>query len=250
MPSSTTSAARAIRSSRARRSCPRTTRHSCSPTRAWCQFKDVFVGKEHAAVHARDVEPEVHPHQRQAQRPRERRRHRPPPHVLRDARQLLLRRLLQGRGDRLRVGAADARSTACLKTGSSSRSSAARKECPPTTRPARSGARSRGFPDERILGIPGCRATTSGRWARRGRAGHAPRSTGSTATPPAASPYAAFGEEPTADGRRLDGDLEPRLHAVRPLDRSRPAEPSSPPCRSRASTRGWASSASRACCRG
>ena len=53
------------------------------------QFKDVFTGKETRALQARDLEPEVHPHQRQAQRPRERRRHRAPPHVLRDARQLL-----------------------------------------------------------------------------------------------------------------------------------------------------------------
>ena len=45
---------------------------------------------------------------RQAQRPRERRLHRAASHVLRDARQLQLRRLLQARRDPLRVGAPDA----------------------------------------------------------------------------------------------------------------------------------------------
>ena len=43
----------------------------------------------------------------QAQRPRERRAEPAPPHLLRDARQLLVRRLLQGRGDRVRLGAGD-----------------------------------------------------------------------------------------------------------------------------------------------
>ncbi len=42
---------------------------------------------------------------RQAQRPRQCRLHRPAPHLLRDAGQLLVRRLLQGRGDRARLEA-------------------------------------------------------------------------------------------------------------------------------------------------
>ncbi len=41
---------------------------------------------------------------RQAQRPRQCRLHRPAPHLLRDARQLLVRRLFQGRRDRARLG--------------------------------------------------------------------------------------------------------------------------------------------------
>jgi alanyl-tRNA synthetase len=44
---------------------------------------------------------------RQAQRPRERRLHRASPHLLRDAGQLQLRRLLQARRHQLRLGAAD-----------------------------------------------------------------------------------------------------------------------------------------------
>ena len=60
------------------------------------QFKNVFTGQEtRPYVRAVDLA-EVRPRRRQAQRPRQRRLHRAPPHVLRDARQLLLRRLLQG----------------------------------------------------------------------------------------------------------------------------------------------------------
>jgi alanyl-tRNA synthetase len=78
-------------------------------------FKDVFTGRESRGVQARDLQPEVHPHQRQAQRPRERGRHRAPPHLLRDARQLQLRRLLQGGRDRLRLGLLT-RSSICRRT--------------------------------------------------------------------------------------------------------------------------------------
>ena len=71
------------------------------------QFKDYFTRQDAAAVPARDHRAEVRARRRQAQRPRERRPHRAPPHVLRDARQLLVRRLLQARRDRLRLRAAD-----------------------------------------------------------------------------------------------------------------------------------------------
>ena len=47
----------------------------------------------------------------QAQRPGDGRTHAAAPHLLRDAGQLLVRRLLQGRGDRLRLGTDHARST-------------------------------------------------------------------------------------------------------------------------------------------
>ena len=62
-----------------------------------------------ARLQARGELPEVHARQRQAQRPRERRTVAEPSHVLPDARQLLVRRLLQERGDRVRLGAADRR---------------------------------------------------------------------------------------------------------------------------------------------
>ena len=70
------------------------------------QFKDYFTRQGAAAVPARDHRAEVRARRRQAQRPRERGPHGAPPHLLRDARQLLVRRLLQGRRDRLRPRAA------------------------------------------------------------------------------------------------------------------------------------------------
>ena len=77
--------------------CRTTIRRCCSPTPGMNQFKDVFLGLREARLHARDDRAEVRARRRQAQRPRERRLHRAPPHLLRDARQLHLRRLLQGR---------------------------------------------------------------------------------------------------------------------------------------------------------
>ena len=73
------------------------------------QFKDVFLGRETPRLHPRRHRPEVHAGQRQAQRPRERRPVAAPPHLLRDARQLLVRRLLQAGRDRAGLAAADRR---------------------------------------------------------------------------------------------------------------------------------------------
>ena len=63
-------------------------------------FKNVFTGHEKRPYARAASSPEVRARRRQAQRPRQRRLYHTPPHLLRDARQLLLRRLLQGRGDR------------------------------------------------------------------------------------------------------------------------------------------------------
>ena len=68
------------------------------------QFKPYFLAHAGAAVEPRRQRPEGAARRRQGHRPRGRRPHRPPLLVLRDARQLLVRRLLQGRGGRLRVG--------------------------------------------------------------------------------------------------------------------------------------------------
>ncbi len=68
------------------------------------QFKDVFLGAEKRDYSRATTLAEVRPRRRQAQRPRERRLHPPPPHLLRDARQLQLRRLLQEGRHRLRMG--------------------------------------------------------------------------------------------------------------------------------------------------
>ena len=70
-----------------------------------------------ARLRARDDVAEVHARQRQAQRPRQRRAVAAPPHVLRDARQLLLRRLLQGRRHRVRLARCSPRSGSCRPTG-------------------------------------------------------------------------------------------------------------------------------------
>ena len=63
------------------------------------QFKDVFLGFDKRPYTRASDRAEMHPRRRQAQRPRERRLHGAPPHVLRDAGQLQLRRLLQARRD-------------------------------------------------------------------------------------------------------------------------------------------------------
>ena len=68
-------------------------------------FKPYFRGEEEPPSRAADLLPEVVPHDGH----RERRARRPAPHVLRDARQLLGRRLLQGAGGRVRARALDQR---------------------------------------------------------------------------------------------------------------------------------------------
>ena len=64
----------------------------------------LLPGPGPAAAPAAHLLPEVLSHDRH----RRGRQHRPPPHLLRDARQLLVRRLLQGGSDRVRVGAVHA----------------------------------------------------------------------------------------------------------------------------------------------
>ncbi len=68
-------------------------------------FKPYFVGDEVAAVLPRRELAEVRSRRWQAQRPRRRRAHQAPPRVLRDARQLQLRRLLQARDHPVELGA-------------------------------------------------------------------------------------------------------------------------------------------------
>ena len=166
------------------------------------QFKDVFVGKEHAPLHAARPRARSHPHQRQAQRPRERRRHRAPPHVLRDARQLLLRRLLQGGGHRLRVGAAHEGATALdasrlvITVFGGAEGVAGRRR----------GARAL-EEGHRLRRRPHPRPRHEGQLLADGRdrapAARAPRSTGSTATRSNGVPYgvaSATSRRPTASG--------------------------------------------------
>ena len=119
------------------------------------QFKDVFLGAGQAAVQARDDVAALRARRRQAQRPRERRLHRAPPHVLRDARQLQLRRLLQARRDPLRVGAAHEGRTACppeklwttVYTTTTRRSTSGRRRsaCRPSAASASATTRARSY---------------------------------------------------------------------------------------------------------
>ena len=72
------------------------------------QFKDVLTGAEKRSLHPRGRLPALPARRRQAQRLRGGRPDAAPPHALRDARQLELRRLLQARGDPVGVGLPDA----------------------------------------------------------------------------------------------------------------------------------------------
>ena len=127
---------------------------------------------------------EVRPGRRQAQRPRRRRPHPPPPRLLRDDGQLQLRRLLQGDGHPVGVGATSPRTSASTATASGSRST------PPTTRPSRSGTTSSAC--RWSASSASATRTTSGRWATPARAGRAPSctSTGGPAYGPDGGPLA------------------------------------------------------------
>ena len=81
------------------------------------QFKDVFLGRETRDYTRAADGAEVHARQRQAQRPRQRRAVAPASHVLRDAGQFLVRRLLQGTTRSVRVDAADRGVEAAAPTG-------------------------------------------------------------------------------------------------------------------------------------
>ena len=129
-------------------------------------LKPYFQGREKPPHHRLTSLPEVLPHAR----------HRPgrpddaPPDVLRDARQLLDRRLLQAGRGRVRVGARRWRASASTRTTSGSRSSRATRSSgsAPTRRRSRRGWRSA----SRASGSSSARARrTSGRPGRPARAG-------------------------------------------------------------------------------
>jgi alanyl-tRNA synthetase len=111
------------------------------------QFKDVFLGFDKRPYSARHGA-EVHPRRRQAQRPGKRGLHRAPPHLLRDAGQLQLRRLLQARRHQLRLGVADRVHFKLPKP-----TSCGPPSTPKTTRPTTSGLKDIGLPPERIVRI-------------------------------------------------------------------------------------------------
>ena len=145
--------------------------------------------------------------------------------LLRDAGQLQLRRLLQGRGDPAGRGSSSRRCSGSTPSGCGSRSTS------PTTKPRRSGATTSGSRAERIQRLGDGQLLAHGR--HRARAARRRRSSGISA--PRSAPRAAR--------RRRRGplrrDLEPRVHAVRPAGRRQAGAAAG----ARASTPGRASSA-------
>ena len=161
--SSRTSSATRTRSAPARRSCPRTIRRCSSPTPGWCSSSASSSARSARPFGAaRDHRAEVRAGRRQAQRSRAGGAHRAAPHVLRDARQFLVRRLLQARRDPLRVGVRHG------GAGDSEGASARHR-----LRVGRRGARAvegdlRDLPT--VASTGSASTTTSGRWRTRARA--------------------------------------------------------------------------------
>jgi hypothetical protein len=147
--------------------CPPTTRRCSSPTPGWCPSSASSSARRIPAIPARH-QPEVRARRRQAQRPGAGRLHGAAPHLLRDAGQLLVRRLLQARRDPLRLGAADrGAGVPAERLWITVHHS--------TTRRPGSGARSRASSPSASSGS--ATRTTSGRWPRPAPVGRARRST-------------------------------------------------------------------------
>ena len=112
----------------------------------------VLPAHEGAAVEPRRQRPAVPARRREGQRPRRGRAHRAALLLLRDDGQLLVRRLLQGRGGRLRVGLGDRRPGARAASGSGRPCTRATRCSSSTRTPSRSTAWQRvGIPPERIV---------------------------------------------------------------------------------------------------
>ena len=109
-------------------------------------FVPLLPGRGAGAVRAAPgrLDPEVRAGRRQAQRPRRHRALAPPPQLLRDARQLQLRRLLQGRGHRRGPGSSSPRCSGSTATASGSPSTSSDDEAEDIW------ADEVGFPRERI----------------------------------------------------------------------------------------------------
>jgi hypothetical protein len=200
---------------------------------AWCSSRMCFLGRESAPLCARRLQPALRARRRQAQRPGERRLHGAASHLLRNAGQFQLRRLLQARRHPLRLGIPHRHHgpapeklwvTVYRTTTRPLPSGPTRSACPRTHHPHRRQGR-----PEVSLG----QLLADGRH-RPLRTLHAKSSTTTARTWPAARPA------PRGRRRPLHRDLEPGVHAVQPR-----REPAS--CTAAASPRwtpAWAWSAS------
>ena len=155
------------------------------------QFKNVFTGMEKRDYMRAATLAEMRARRRQAQRSGECRLYRAPPHLLRDARQFLVRRLFQGCRDRARLapGHQGVRPRPGPPAGHGlCRRRRGLRPVEEDRRPARRAASSASRP-----------RTISGRWARPARAARARRSSSTTGHICRAARRAA----PTQDGDRF-----------------------------------------------
>ena len=111
------------------------------------QFKNVFTGIEKRPYKRADDGAEMRARGRQAQRPRQCRLYRAPPHVLRDARQFLVRRLFQAATRSTRLEPAHHGLRPAARTGSPSPSITT------TTKRSICGSKIAGLPEARIIRI-------------------------------------------------------------------------------------------------
>ena len=207
------------------------------------QFKRTFLGQEQRDYSRADDLPEVRPGGRQAQRSRAGGPHQAAPHLLRDAGQLLLRRLFQARRDPLRLGVRHQRAYLGISPDR------LRVTVHHSDNEARGLWREiTGLPDHRIYGLgdkdnfwqmgdtgpcgPCTEIYVDLEWARVAQS--APGRRGMARS---------FAQDRFRGARRggpLPRDLESRLHAVRSLGRRHPTR-----CPSRRSTPARDSSGSR-----
>ena len=197
------------------------------------QFKNVFTGLEKRPYVRAATAQKMRARRRQAQRPRQCRLHGAPSHLLRDARQLLVRRLLQGARDRARLEPDHQGFRAARRTSCSSPSTT------PTTRRRDYWKKIAGFPDDRII-----RIADLGQFLGDGRYRPVRPVLGNLHRPRRAHLGRPSGQ-PGGGRRSLPRILEPGLHAVRAGDEGGARRR----CRAPRSTPAWGWSAWPASCR-